>query len=135
MARYLRALDIALTDGSRADPVARALLKTATRKQARQIFPPGEPNYGPRPSTSSPSGNFTLPTKFSAGANITPEQADVPCRKLNEEVLSQSLALLVGLNKSQTQLYNSWILNDVRYFIACDLDFGLAYAIARVVWE
>ena len=83
----------------------------------------------------SPPLSSIVPSELRAGGNITPEQADVSCRSLNEDVLWRSLAALIGLNKDKIQAEHLWIQNDIRYFVACDLDFGLAYAIARVAWK
>lgn len=38
------------------------------------------------------------------------------------------------MQKDETKRYRKWILNGVYYFVACNLDFGLAYAIASVAW-
>jgi len=102
------------------------------------------PYSGPRSTLHASHHKGTLPPNpldilssaaFRAGGNITSEQADVPCRGLNEEDLCRSLATLVGLHKDTTQVKRQWIRNDVRYFISCNFDFGLAYAAARVAWK
>src|SRR4029077_13121313 len=54
---------------------------------------------------------------------------------LNEEVLWRSLGALVGLHEVTTQTKSQWIRNDVRYFVTCNFDFGLAYAAARIAWK
>ena len=69
---------------------------------------------------------------FCAGGNITPEQADIPFQV--GKVLWCSLAALVGLHEDMIQAKHRWIQNDVSYFVACNYDFGLAYAAARVAW-
>lgn len=76
-----------------------------------------------------------MPTEFCAGGNITPEQADVSYRSLSEEVLWRTLTTLVGLHEDPTQAVHPWVKNDVRYFVSCNLDLGLAYAIARIAWK
>ena len=78
-----------------------------------------------------------LLTEFCTGDNITSEQANVPCRELSQEVLWRSLAALVGLHEGTTQAKHQWpwVLDDAFYFIACNFDFSLAYAAARVAWK
>ena len=76
-----------------------------------------------------------LPIIFRAGGNIAPAQANVACQSLNEQVLCYSLAALVGLHEYTVTANKQWIQHDVKYFISCNLDFGLAYAAARVAWK
>ena len=156
---YPSALDVALSEGSRADPTLLALLTTAMNEQIQQndnsnvdlvhdvISRPPFPMPYTRPYSvvcpshrkgalpSSLISSFdTLSTQLPPGGNITPEQADVPCQELSEEVLCRSLTALFGLQDT-TQAKHQWIRNDVRYFVACGFDFGLAYAAARVAWK
>ena len=149
---YPSALDAAHSDGSRADPSLLARLQIAMREQngspvnnvvTRPPFPmPYTPPYsaictnhhrGTPPSIIISS--FDISTQSRTGGNITPEQADVPCRELNEEVLQHSLVALVGLHKGATEAKHQWIQNDIQYFVACNYDFGLAYAAARIAWK
>ena len=81
--------------------------------------------------SSSPS--CILSAKFHEGGNLTPEQADVPCLKLTEEVLWNALATTIGLK--DTTLAEYWIRYDLCYFVTHHFDFGLAYAAARVAWK
>ena len=76
-----------------------------------------------------------LPTSFHAGGIITAAQANVACKSLSEEALSESLAALVGLHEHAAKANSQWIQHDVKCFISCNLDFGLAYAAARVAWK
>ena len=76
-----------------------------------------------------------LPTSFQAGGIITPAQANVACQSLSEKVLGDSLAALVGLHEYAAKANSQWIQYDVNCFISCNLDFGLAYAAARVAWR
>jgi len=95
-------------------------------------------------STLSPYCKATLPSstldtlspvESCAGGNITTKQADVPCRELNEEDLCRSLAALIGLHEDTIQTKRWWIRSHIHYFRACNFDFGLAYAAARVAWK
>ena len=156
---YPSALDVAHSEGSSADPTLLALLTTAVSNlQTTQptTSPVSRPPF-PMPYTWQHSASYTDHHKhtlppclsafdagfraggFRAGGNIPPEQAGVPCQELtdNGEVLWRSLAALVGLNEDSlaTQAKRQWIQNDVRYFVACKFDFGLAYAAARVAWK
>jgi len=81
-------------------------------------------------STDSP-----FPTAFQAGESITPQQADFLCKELNEEMLIRSLVSLVGIHGKAAKRLQGWIQNDIRYFVSQNLDFGLAYAAARVGWK
>ena len=145
---YPNALDVAHSEGSRADTKLLELLESAVHKDfnivdhviSRPPFPmPYTRQYSALHAVHNkcalPSSFDILSTTFDAGGNITPEQANVPCREINEESLCRSLAALVGLNKDATQAKGQWIRSDVRYFVACNLDFGLAYAAARVAWK
>ena len=155
---YPSALDAARSNGSRADATLLALLENAVGewtgpgiKQANPNIDPADdvisrapfpmPYAGPYAAEhyqdKSPSSLFDiLPSaKLRADSNITPEQADIPCRGLNEEDLCHSLAALVGLHKDTIQTKCQWIRNDIRYFFSCNFDFGLAYAAARVAWK
>ena len=85
--------------------------------------------------SSSLSSPDILSTKFCAGGNLTPEQADVPCRRLKEEALWTSLAALVGLHDDITLANHQWIRYDLCYFVIHNFDFGTAYAAARVAWK
>ena len=76
-----------------------------------------------------------LPTSFRTGGNITPAQANVACQSLSEKVLGDSLAALVGLHEYAAKVNSQWIQHDVKCFISCNLDFGLAYSAARVAWK
>ena len=147
---YPSALDVAYSKGSKADPALLARLQTTIRQQSGSpvddvIFRPPFPLPYTRPHSTlcashhkdalSPSliGSFDiLSTQFCAGGNTTPEQADIPCKKLDQEVLWRSLTALVGLQE-ETDLRQ--VEYDIRYFFACDYDFGLAYAAARVAWK
>ena len=42
---------------------------------------------------------------------------------------------LVGLKGDTARAKSQWIRNDVRYFVASNFDFGLAYAAARTAWK
>ena len=140
---YPSALDIAHS-ASTVDPTLLARIETLIGKQmapgspvdsivSRPPFPmPYAGAISVLPSSFSP---FDMSTKFRAGGNITSEQADVPCRELSEEVLRHLLAALVGLHEDTIQAKCQWIQNDIRYFVSCNFDFGLAYAAARVAWK
>ena len=159
---YPSALDVARSEGCRTTPELLVRLQTAIEEQgwstnqyedasvdpindlrSRPPFP--MPYTGPYSAQSPghrkgalPSSLSSLdivPTELCAGANITPEQADVPCQRLNEDVLRLSLAALVGLSETTTQAMRQWIQNDIRYFVASNFDLGLAYAAARVAWK
>ena len=151
---YPSAFDVAHSEDDR---TLLELLETASRKQNPNIGtdPASNVNVISRPPFPMPyimpysalsighqKGEFPslrsldiLPTTFRAGDDITSAQADIPCRKLTEEVLWHSLAALVGLHPGTAQDKHQWIRNDVCYFVACDFDFGLAYAAARVAWN
>ena len=157
---YPSALDVAHSEGSRASPTLLALLESAANKnrngpgdqQTNTTVDPADnvtsrppfpmPYTGPSSGLCAgydkdalPSTLSSLPTLFKAGSNITPDEADVPCRKINEEVLWKSLAALVGIHEYSVQDKYQWIQNDIRYFVSCNLDFGLAYAAARIAWR
>ena len=85
------------------------------------------------PSSANPVE--ILPISFRTGGNITPAQANVACQSLSEQVLCYSLAALVGLHEHTVTANKQWIQHDVKYFISCNLDFGLAYSAARVAWK
>ena len=93
------------------------------------------PYTGPHHYSGTLSSSFILPNKCCGRGNLTPEQADVPCPKLEEGVLWRSLAALVGLHEDITLAKHQWISYDLCYFVAHDFDFGLAYAAARVAWK
>ena len=158
---YPSVLDAALSEGSVAGESLLALLKTAMKKidgprnqlnadpvdnaLCRPPFPlpymaPSGPSlsFPPLPMPNIPP-NINPPdissTSFPAGGNIAPEQADIPCREINEEVLRQVLTALVGLHDHTTQAKRHWIRSDVCYFRTCNFDFGLAYAAARIAWK
>ena len=145
---YPSALDVAYSEGSKADHSLVVLLRAATTKQNGCQNQPTNPNIDPAnniisrppfpmpymPSTASFPPDV-LSAGYYAGGNITPAQADVPCRALNEEILQRSLATLVGLHEGTIRTRRQWIRNDVRYFVACNFDFGLAYAAARIAWK
>jgi len=83
--------------------------------------------------------------------NLTPAQADLPCKGIDEELLTKTLVALVGVNNEvaehlQVRLepqvlirladwHQVWIQNDVRYLVNQGYDLGLAYAAARVAWK
>ena len=136
-------------------PASRAQLITAISKQTSQQNPVGSstimevsPSPFPMPYTwqhyslytahhegASPSCLSSFNTEFRAGGSITPEQANVPCQELDVGVLWRSLTALVGLNNDITVAKSPWIGDDIRHFVACKFDFGLAYAAARVAWK
>ena len=93
------------------------------------------PPKSPLPSSLLNCFDILSTESHANDGNITSKQADVLFKDLNEDVLWRSLAALVGLNEETTQAKHQWIQNDVRYFIACNFDFGLAYAAARVAWK
>ena len=155
---YPSALDVAHSKDSKADPTLLVLLEDAIGQQSvnatenqpadprassassvisRPPFPMPYtvPSSNKRTLQPNPSLPEILPTEFCVGSNITPLHADIPCRELDQGVLLRSLAALVGLSNDATQAKLDWIQNDVRYFIACNFDFGLAYAAARVAWK
>ena len=145
---YPSALDVALSQGSSVDPTLLVRLQATVREQNGPSinnlisWPPF-----PMPCTLALCNDHhkgELPPRLlssfdnlSACGNITPEQADVPCQNLNEEAFWHSLAALVGvcLHEDPNQTKLQWVQNDARYFIACNYDFGLAYAAARVAWK
>ena len=149
---YPNALDVAHSEGSKADSTLFALLGTAISKHEKnQTTDPdvdpvtnviiSRPPF-PMPYTESYLALFAgqpkdslPPTEFCADGSITPEEAEIPCRVLKEDVLSRSLAALVGLGEETIKAKHQWIHNDVRYFIARNFDFGLAYAASRVAWK
>ena len=158
---YPSALDVAHLDGSNTDPALVAQLETAVREQSGGLI--SRPEIGtrigtpvddvvsrppfPMPYPRVPCANLhnkgtslqsptNIPsTQFRADSNITPEQADVPCQELNEETLWSSLVELAGLHEDIAQAKYPWIQSDVRYFVACNYDLGLAYAAVRVAWS
>ena len=139
---YPNALDVAYSVGSRASPALAAQLETAAQEAGVIFWPPFPMPYTGVSSYANYHIRAFLPslmnfsaTQFCAGSNITPEQADVPCQELGEEVLRRSLAALVNLNKDTAQAKHQWIENDVCYLVTYNLDFGLAYAAARVAWK
>ena len=161
---YPSALDVAHSEGSRADPALLALLEMAIEKyhgSGDQSSNPGvnpvdiddvisRPPF-PMPYTGLYSGPFaghykcTAPSNLSAfdilstelhsDGNISSDLAKVSCRELNKEVLWRSLAAFIGLNEDTVQSKYQWIQNDIHYFISCNFDYGLAYAAARVAWK
>ena len=145
---YPSALDIAYLEGSKADPTLLARLRAAIGERNTPVDdvisrPPFPMPYSAL-CTNHYRGTFSptvissfdiLATQFRTGDNLTPEQTDIPCKELNEEALWHSLAALVGLHEDTTRVKRQWILNDVCYFLACNYDFGLAYAAARVAWK
>ena len=72
---------------------------------------------------------------FHAGDDLTPDQAKVACQDLDKEVLISLLGALVGLDGATLEHLESWMRNDIQYFISHGFDFGLAYAAARVAWN
>ena len=150
---YPNALDVAHSKGNRVNPSLLLRLQTAIRERSgplvddlisRSPFP--IPSTQPRCSLCTNRPQRALPpslidsfdilsTQVYAGGIITPKQANVSCKELGEEVLRRALVALVNLNKDTARAKYQWIENDVRYFVACNLDFGLAYAAARVAWE
>ena len=140
---YPSALDVAHSEGSTVDPSLLLRLQTAIRERhgslvddiiSRSPFPMPHSALCANPPQRELSTSFSA-TQFRAGSNITPEQADALCRDLDEQVLCDSLTALVGLHEGTTQSMRQWTQNDVRYFVACNYDFGLAYAAARVAWK
>ena len=139
---YPSALDAAYSEGSSVDPTLLARLQTVTSEVTNVISRPPFPmpysalcaNHHKETPSPSPGSDISS-IHFRAGGNITPEQANVPCTELSEEVLWHSLAALVGLHEDTIQAKHQWIRNDVRYFVACNYDFGLAYAAARIAWK
>ena len=147
---YPSALDVAHSIG---DPTLLELLKTTIRKRnpnfdqvdniiSRPPFPMPYTrlytvSYKEGALPSSLSYHEILSARFSPDDKITSEQAEVPCQKLSEEVLSHSLSALVGLHEGShsAQVRYQWVQGDIRYFISCNFDFGLAYAAARVAWK
>ena len=154
---YPSALDVAYSEGSKAGPALLKVLKTAISKQngsnnqqtsssvdsTNHVI--SQPPF-PMPCTlpysalcvvhhnsTPPSSSIISSTEFCGASKITPEQADVLCK--DGEALECSLAALVGLNEETTQAKHQWIQNDIRYFVTCNFDFGLAYAAARVAWK
>ena len=147
---YPSALDVAHSIGGQ---TLLELLKTAIRKQnpnfdqvdniiSRPPFPMPytglySVSYKEGALPSSLSCHEILSAKFSPDDKITSEQAEVPCQRLSEEVLSHSLSALVGLHEGShsAQVRYQWVQGDVRYFVSCNFDFGLAYAAARIAWK
>ena len=148
---YPNALDVAHAVGSRASAALCRQLEIAIGKQQELEFQATNLNVDlllsrppfPMPYTKLLGANHhkgTLPSSLinsfdTLSTIITQEQADVPCRELDEEVLWRSLGALVGLHEDTIHEKHQWIRNDVCYFVACNFDFGLAYAAARVAWE
>ena len=146
---YPSALDAAHSEGSKAGPDLLALLETAIGEQnGQQIDIDPVENIISRPPFPMPysqpysalsggrnRGTDTLSTKLRAGDNITSQQSDVRCHELSEDILRHSLTALVGLNEDAIKAKSQWIQNDIRYFVARNFDFGLAYAAARVAWK
>ena len=146
---YPSALDVAHTLGSKANRTLIALLKSEIRKQIKQQSDPNLDSVGiigsrpPFPMTSMPSTSLQHPPPISsipsnlstADGNITSALADVPCRNISEEVLANSLATLVGLNKDTIQAQHHLIRDDIGFFNSWNYDFGLAYASVRVAWK
>ena len=81
-------------------------------------------------STDSP-----FPFFFQVGESITTEQADFLCRELSGETLVRLLVSLIGIHDKAVERFGRWIQNDIRWFVSQNLDFGLAYAAARVGWK
>ncbi|RPB25181.1 hypothetical protein L211DRAFT_822609 [Terfezia boudieri ATCC MYA-4762] len=67
--------------------------------------------------------------------NLTPAQADLPCKAVDEEVVKRALVALVGVDKKAADRLQVWIRNDVRYLVNQGYDLGSAYAAARVAWK
>ena len=148
---YPSALDVLHSEGSRADATLLALLTTTISKLNGPTTDAGlvdnATSWPPFPMPyTRPHSTFhathhrstllsSIKLEFCASDNIAPEQADFPCQGLDERVIWHSLAALVGLSENTTQAKHHWIQNDVRYFVACNYDLGLAYAAARVAWK
>ena len=153
---YPSALDVAHSEDCSVESTLLVKLQTAIRERngspvddivSRSPFPmpctrvlAANHHKGTLPSSLTKFFDI-MSTKFHAGGNITPEQADVPCQVLHEEVLRHSLVALVGFHEDAThakdtiQAKHQWVQNDIRYFVACNFDFGLAYSAARVAWK
>jgi len=124
-----------------------AILTTATAQQRKEkltdgsdgTWPPFPPPFTGRMQGGSRCDPGNAPALaraiFNAGDTLTCEQADVPCRELDEEVILGLLMTLIGMEESAQQYYLSWARNDVRYFVRNGFDFGLAYAAVRVAWK
>ena len=147
----LDALDAALSESSRADQTLLAWLQAAVRERSAPpvnsllSWPPfpmpcapvlyrnNRNNRNNHKEDLSPSliRSFDM---LSVCGSITPDHAGAPCQDLHE-VPQHSLAALVGLHEDTIQGKLQWIQNDVRYFVACNYDFGLAYAAVRIAWK
>ena len=144
---YPNALDAAAAEGSVGSPRMHELLVNALGQPTSSIpdevlagRPPFPMPYdGPGPSGTYPPNTSaiqsTSPIPCDAQDIISPEQAEILCREVSEENLISSLVGLVGLQAGTANRLEGWIRSDVRYFIARNFDFGLAYAAARVAWK
>jgi len=92
-----------------------------------------------QPQAENPSASMNADSRFRgpfpAGGNITPEQANVLCKDLSNEILVSLLVALIGITKKGAYRHQRWMKNDIRYFISQNFDFGLAYAAARIGWK
>ena len=129
-------MDVAYSEGCRADSTLLSLIETAIGKQNvsgklntnpdinNAIFRPPFPMPYTEPHSTVIAHHHKgdiLSYEFRAGSSITAEQADIPCREIDEEVLWRSLAALVGLCEDATQAKKQWIQNDVRSSLLCCL--------------
>jgi len=152
---YPDALDAATAEGSASSPSLRELLANSIHNHSGEVLitqspfpmPYSEPVprrlLGTRSSTAA-----TILHKATAAVILSPilcdalhtgiidlEQAEVLCSKVDEQTLIRLLVRLVGLRPNTADRLQRWIQGDVQYFIARDLDFGFAYAAARVAWK
>ncbi|KAF8418424.1 ankyrin repeat-containing domain protein, partial [Tirmania nivea] len=156
---YPTALDAALSPGSQAQSDLIAMLSGAMGYSGEfsQLHAQRSPPF-PMPYTRSDAmpmiavanirgGPYTYPDtedirNLPAHAALTPQQADISCAALKEELVVQVLVHLVigtctATNHAvpESKCYKDWIRNDVRYFVSHGFDFGEAYAAARVGWK
>ncbi|KAF8441155.1 ankyrin repeat-containing domain protein [Terfezia claveryi] len=141
---YPTALDAAASSTSSDDTGLLTLLTEHANAQEQALWPPFPmPHTGileGGPATSEYTGRLqtavrTRHTVFRKGDALTPDQAQVTCQGLDEEVLLHLLRELVGLGRNTLERHKVWIGNDIRYFVTHGFDLGLAYAAARVAWN
>ena len=152
---YPSALDVAHSEGVSADPVLLARLQAAASHQNGPMNQQTDSNEDlvdsvislppfPMPYSALCTNHYKgelsssssiLSTEIRAGGSITTYLAEIPCKELNEEAVCHTLAVLVGLREDTIEAKRQWIRNDVRYFVACNYDFGLAFAAARCAWK
>ena len=73
--------------------------------------------------------------RLSPGGTLNSDQAGLPCRSFQKEVLINMLVAHVGIHTQAAERLEYWIRNDVGYFVFQGYDLGLACAAVRVGWK